>query len=402
MHRWWGSSADSEKQNSERDQRAARRVIKSLDLNPNPLSDDEFVECNTSINNKSIFNVDGADDAESENSLYLSEDDEIPVMDAAAIAAQKALPFEDASYPDDDEAWKKELKLKFDKSDVKYWFNSVENQMRKYGINSQWSKKDAITLVLPEDVVEECKPILRLDQTEAGEHIYRDLKKEILKLYSPKDEDAYLQAAALKLDGKPSALGKKLIHKLCPGAKPFENCHCARIVYGMWVSKLSPAIKVQITDIKFDKDTYNQVFDKADKAFDSLGGNSTPAVVAAMSEPSPDSTGPSQSEVTQTSAVSNRGRGRGAFRGARGGRGRGTYRGGQNNQNQNRQTQNQNQPSSQKPHQKGQRHPDGPPDSACSRHWAAGRGATYCTDPLNCGWASIIAPRPPKNQNNQN
>ena len=118
MHRWWGASADSEKQNSERDQRAARRVIKSLDLNPNPLSDDEFVECDTSINNTSIFNVDGADDADSENSLYLSEDDEVPVMDAAAIAAQKALPFEDASYPDDDEAWKKELKLKFDKSDV--------------------------------------------------------------------------------------------------------------------------------------------------------------------------------------------------------------------------------------------------------------------------------------------
>ena len=48
------------------------------------------------------------------------------------------------------------------------------------------------------------------------------------------------------------------------------------------------------------------------------------------------------------------------------------------------------------PHQKGQRAAPDVPDNACSQHWKAGRNATYCTDPLNCDWVRIIAPRVPK------
>ena len=63
MNRWWGSKSDSNQQASARDQRAARRIVNTLDLR---LSDDEeldFQDCDTSINNISIFsNVDGADD----------------------------------------------------------------------------------------------------------------------------------------------------------------------------------------------------------------------------------------------------------------------------------------------------------------------------------------------------
>ena len=63
MHRWWGSSNDSAKQASERDQRAARRTINNLNLNPLSSDDEEdYLECDTSIQNTSIFNVDGADD----------------------------------------------------------------------------------------------------------------------------------------------------------------------------------------------------------------------------------------------------------------------------------------------------------------------------------------------------
>merc|ERR1711994_675687 len=96
-------------------------------------------------------------------------------LTAAELAAQKALPVADASFPDDEDAWKKEIKIKYDK-DVKYWFNAVEGQMKKFGINTQWSKKDAILPLLPENIIDECKPILRLTQEEAGDHVYRDLK----------------------------------------------------------------------------------------------------------------------------------------------------------------------------------------------------------------------------------
>ena len=277
--------------------------------------------------------------------------------------------------------------------------------MKKFGINSQWSKKDAVAEILPEDVIDQCKPILRLTEDEAGTHVYRDLKAEILKLYGPKDEDAYLKATALTRSDnpRPSALGKKILHLICPGAKPFESCHCAKIVYGMWVSKLSQTEKAAILSLKFDQTTYQQIFDLADKSWLSTG-SSTTAVVAAVATPSSDAS-QAALDAAQVSAVSSRGNFRGRNnRGNRGNRGgRGTYRGGQNNSNQNQTNTRNNsggQTSGQKPHQKGPRHQDGPPDSACSRHWSQGKGATYCSDPLVCGWASIIAPRPKNNNSN--
>ena len=97
--------------------------------------------------------------------------------------------------------------------------------MKSYGINQQWSKKNAILPLLPEDVVEELNPLLRLTEAEAGASIYGDVKAEILELHGPRDEDAFKKAIALRLTGKPSALGKKLTHILCPGAKPFDTCH---------------------------------------------------------------------------------------------------------------------------------------------------------------------------------
>ena len=129
---------------------------------------------------------------------------------------------------------------------MNYWFNATESQIKKFGINEQWSKKDAIVTMLPDDVIEECKPILRLTQQEAGDTIYKDLKTEILKQYGPREEDSFQKAMALKFSGKPSAYGKKIIHLICPGARPFESCHCSRIVYGIWIAKMSPAIKSQL------------------------------------------------------------------------------------------------------------------------------------------------------------
>ena len=66
MNRWWGSKDESEKQAGDRAQRAARRTINNLQL---ALSDDdEYTECNTSFNNSSLFNLDGAGDIDSEDS----------------------------------------------------------------------------------------------------------------------------------------------------------------------------------------------------------------------------------------------------------------------------------------------------------------------------------------------
>ena len=164
MFRWTGNKDDSEKQAADRSSRAARRTIASLPI-PVLSSDEEveFNDCETSFAGAGIPNLDGNDDE--------------PEMDAAQRAAaelqrQRALPIEDANYESHEDAWKKEVKLKFDLNDVKYTFNAVESQFKKFGINSQWDKKDALVSILPEAVIDECKPILRLSEAEAGPHIY--------------------------------------------------------------------------------------------------------------------------------------------------------------------------------------------------------------------------------------
>ena len=118
MHRWWGSSADSDKQAAERNSRAARRTISGFPHIPSDSSEDEYNDCDISL----LFSTDGANDE-----LEVGD-----TMDAAAreLARQKALPVDVADFENDPDSWKKELKLKFDKSDVKYWFNATESQMK--------------------------------------------------------------------------------------------------------------------------------------------------------------------------------------------------------------------------------------------------------------------------------
>ena len=217
-----------------------------------------------------MFNLDGQVDEDSivDSETASTSAAEMPDEAAAELARQQALPVEDADFENDPKSWEKELKLKFDKNDVKYWFNVTEAEMKKFGINRQWDKKNALATMLPADITEEVKPILRLTQDEAGDTIYKDLKTEIISLFGPREEDAFKKAMALRIGtGRPSAFGKKLIHAICPGAKPFENCHCARMVFGFWEAQLSPPIKSALAGQSFNKDTYSAIFKLADQVF---------------------------------------------------------------------------------------------------------------------------------------
>ena len=118
MNRWFGSKQDSDQQASERSRRAARRTIADLNL---ILSEEEedFQDCDTSFNKSNIFLLDGAGD-DLEESEIATDSPDIMTDAAALLAAEKRKPVEDANFPDDDDAWKKELKIKFDQQDVEY------------------------------------------------------------------------------------------------------------------------------------------------------------------------------------------------------------------------------------------------------------------------------------------
>ena len=103
MHRWWGSKEESDKQTAERSQRAAKRYIRNSVTNViNALSDeDEFQDCDTSFQDTSLFDyqVDGENDPDESADIMPDQ-----------WAAEKAKPFAESNYPDDDEAWKRDLK----------------------------------------------------------------------------------------------------------------------------------------------------------------------------------------------------------------------------------------------------------------------------------------------------
>ena len=265
---WWpGSKEDSARQAADRSQRQARRVIQSLQKETIASDEENFEDCDTSFS--ANLNIDGepGSAAESRQTSPARQVVRMPDPPVSVI-------FEDADAEDDSEAWKKEVKIKFNQNDVDYWFNTVEAQMKKFGINKQWSKKDAIVPLLPDEIVEECMPILRLKETEAP-NSYKLLKTEILSLYGPKEEDAFKKAMALRLNGKPSALGKKLIHIWCPGAKPFDGCHCAKVVWGFYEAQMTPEIRSHLAGLKFNKDTYSEIFKKSDEVWLANGGTTS-------------------------------------------------------------------------------------------------------------------------------
>ena len=254
MNRWFGTKEDSDRQASARNARAARRTIASLPELRLSSDEDDFNDCESSFTTS--LNLDGQVDDETDSqpsTSAASQPAASPVVPAATMP--DPTPFDKEDKANDAEAWKKEIKTKFDVRDVLYWFNIVESEMKKAGINKQWDKKNAIVPLLPQEVVEELKPFLRLTETEAGTTIYFDVKTELLSLFGPKEEDAYKKAKALKCTGRPSAFGKQLVHIICPGSKPFEGCHCARMVYGFWEDQMSPAIKSHLAGLPFNKDT---------------------------------------------------------------------------------------------------------------------------------------------------
>ena len=332
------------------------------------------------------------------------------MTDAAEAAARKAIRdaahisenapiFHDRCFEDDKEAWKKSVTIKFNRKDVEYFFTATEAQLKSFGINSQLSKRDALLPILPEDVIDECKPLLRIPEEEVGPSPYRDLKKEILKIFGKKPKDSFTRAMSRQMTGRPSALGKILLHDICPGYQPLVGCHCAPMVWGFWHKNLPQACKIGLADKEFNATTYKNLFDQADQIWEANGGIVTPAAEpTAVASVTQDST---------VSAVTNSARGRGNNRNNRGrgaNRGnRGNGRGGRGNAA----NANTNSTTNANPTtfvNNGPRSPDLPPPSCCSEHWKRGNSATFCFSPLDCPWKDRIVPRQnaSKNTNNNN
>ena len=288
--------------------------------------------------------------------------------------------FEDVNEADPPEVMGKlaSVKVPWDRKDVGWWFSELEMQMTLINIKSQWIKRVILSNNLPDNVKQEVKSELRKTKSQAATNIYKILKTKVLNLFGPKEGERFEEAAQLNLAAfkKPSALAKRMTELLCECDTPLEACCSAETVSALWRRQLPQQVRSAIAGTSL-KTSYDDVLQKADDVYASLGASGAP--VSAVGN-SPDE------EDVEVAAFGrpNRGQQRGRPRG----RSRGGYRGGQRG-GAHAQAQGQGQGQGQgQSNQRGKRHADQPPESACRNHWKFGRAAYFCNSPETCPWAS--------------
>ena len=267
--------------------------------------------------------------------------------------------------------------------------------MRHATVHSQWTKREILQTLLPENVRDEVRYLLRLPEDKAGATPYKDIKSAVIELFGPKPQDAIDKALTRVLTTRPSALGKQLIDDICKCSPQLKSQCCADIVFGLFRRQMPTAVRNALARETFNHKNYTEVFTLADKVFHSNKGEApsvsavrpmATATAAAAAIPAADPAVPVVTVSPEIAALqaevaalkkANRGGGRG--RGNRGGANQtsGTARGG------NRGGGRGGRGGQAAQGGRGPRHPDSPPNGACQVHWQRGRGAWWCADPQN-------------------
>ena len=174
--------------------------------------------------------------------------------------------------------------------------------------------------------------------------------------------------------GLPSQLGYQILNDICKKPKKLDGCCCAGATLALWSLQLPVNIRAHISDREFTKDTYKDVFEAADKCFNSAKQVSVAAMAVAKVDLDETQAGFIPQNQPQVAAVSakppkknknkknNKGQGQGQ------GKGQGQSR--------------------------GPRHASNPPEACCDRHYRHGDQAFFCLAPLTCPWVSRITARP--------
>ena len=282
------------------------------------------------------------------------------------------------------------LTLEWSPDEVDFWFTQLENEMYTCEVKSQWLKRCVLVKNLPPKVQADVKSLLTLKQSEAPVDIYKQIKTEILRIHAPEEEDNYKKALSLVLTGLPSQLGQQLVSKVCGKSSKLSCGCCVKAVKTLWTMQLPAAVRAHVADMKFDKDTYQKVFQSADKVFLSQrSADLAPQVAAIVKVPEE-----SGSAATGEVAAIRQSRGGGRNRGNRNNRNSGGNSGGAGkNSNEGNQ-------SSTQSNDTRKRHKSNPSPKCCDNHYRWADQAWFCLSPLTCPLANKCAPRPPKNNNN--
>ena len=303
--------------------------------------------------------------------------------EAAALAAANAVDFEDENAADGAKAleYSRTLVMEYNQSEVEFWFIQLENEMFTCGVKSQWMKRCILVKNLPAKVQNDVKSLLILKQYQAPTDIYKKIKHEILRIHAPKREDNFKKALTRVLVGLPSQLGQQLIDDICQKSIKLDGCCCAGAVYTLFCIQLPVTVRCQIADMDFNKETYQKVFQAADKFFLSTKTTEMSAGVAAVvvSEKS--------DKPEQVAAVFKPQKGNGG--------------GGRNGPPKNKFNKNGSSGGGASTGSGSQRirHKSKPPSSCCDNHYRWADSAWFCLEPLTCPFVNKCKARPESKKN---
>ena len=277
--------------------------------------------------------------------------------------------------------------------DIKFFFSQLENQMEMSDIKSQWMKRQALVKSLPVKVQEEVKTLLILKKSEAGDLPYKDLKVELIKIFGPREEEAYETACARVMVSTPSQLGKKLVGDLCKKSRKLNGCCCDRIVWGMLRKQLPVAVRNHCSGMEFNHTTYATVLDRADEVY--LSNKMSETRVSAVSSECAGTAAAGAGAEVAAVVTRNKNKNRNRNKGRNSNNGGSTNSGGSNT-NRNSTTPSSSSSSSSAGTQpsRGPRHESNPPVQACNLHWKHGSGAWMCGSPFTCPMRNQTTPRP--------
>ena len=259
----------------------------------------------------------------------------------------------------------RDVRIPFNKNDIKLWFSLVESKMQFAGIKKQWSKRQVLVQIIPPDYHSDFRHFLQMQEDQAGNNAYFELKTAMIKQFGPKKADGFDKAINRVMTGLPSQLGRQILADICPSYTPLQGCHCSDTVLGIWRRSLPAVVRNAVADMDFNAATYKNVFDKADNVWASNAATTT--VVSSLAKVAAASSGTSSG--TETVAAS-----------------------GPPKKNK------KNKGGGKKP-KRGPRHSDNPPMNSCDTHFTYGKAAWFCADRHSCPWRDYENPKPKHNRN---
>ena len=161
-----------------------------------------------------IFDGEGVDTEEVSSDILEDSDATMPDTDDVPVN------FEDEDGKDTAGAMREATanlaKFNWDSDDLLFTFQQIEVKMRTVEVKQNWTKFQVLSTVLPKNVQEEVKHVLRKQQSDFPQKdSYKQLKKEILRIFGPKPDDGWARALSRVLTGTPSQLARQLVNDIC-------------------------------------------------------------------------------------------------------------------------------------------------------------------------------------------